>query len=286
VKTDNPFNLLLPAAMAKVAEEAGIYKATKHSFTTFFLAINAGVFISIAFVFYITATTGSGAMPYGIAKLIGGICFSLGLMLVVVCGADLFTSTVLIVVAKASGRISWGQLARNWFNVYAGNLAGALFFVALMWFAGQHMVANGAWGLNVLETADHKMHHTFIEAVCLGTLANLLVCLAVWMSYSGRSLTDKLVVMILPVGMFVASGFEHSIANMFLIPYAITIRDFATPEFWQAAGTTAAQFHALTVSNFILHNLIPVTIGNIIGGGVLVGLTYWVIYLRKGDQVH
>jgi len=286
VKTDNPFNLLLPAAMAKVAEDAGIYKATKHPFTTFFLAINAGVFISIAFVFYITATTGSGAMPYGIAKLIGGICFSLGLMLVVVCGADLFTSTVLIVVAKASGRISWGQLARNWINVYAGNLAGALFFVALMWFAGQHMVANGAWGLNVLETADHKMHHTFIEAVCLGTLANLLVCLAVWMSYSGRSLTDKLVVMILPVGMFVASGFEHSIANMFLIPYAITIRDFATPEFWQAAGTTAAQFHSLTVSNFILHNLIPVTIGNIIGGGVLVGLTYWVIYLRKGDQVH
>ena len=286
MKTDNHFNLLLPAAMAKVAEDAGIYKATKHPFTTFFLAINAGVFISIAFVFYITATTGSGAMPYGIAKLIGGICFSLGLMLVVVCGADLFTSTVLIVVAKASGRISWGQLARNWINVYAGNLAGALFFVALMWFAGQHMVANGAWGLNVLETADHKMHHTFIEAVCLGTLANLLVCLAVWMSYSGRSLTDKLVVMILPVGMFVASGFEHSIANMFLIPYAITIRDFATPEFWQAAGTTAAQFHALTVSNFILHNLIPVTIGNIIGGGVLVGLTYWVIYLRKGGQVH
>ncbi|KAA5929224.1 MULTISPECIES: formate transporter FocA [Pantoea] len=286
MKTDNPFNLLLPAAMAKVAEDAGIYKATKHPFTTFFLAINAGVFISIAFVFYITATTGSGAMPYGIAKLIGGICFSLGLMLVVVCGADLFTSTVLIVVAKASGRISWGQLARSWINVYAGNLAGALFFVALMWFAGQHMVANGAWGLNVLETADHKMHHTFIEAVCLGTLANLLVCLAVWMSYSGRSLTDKLVVMILPVGMFVASGFEHSIANMFLIPYAITIRDFATPAFWQAAGTTAAQFHSLTVSNFILHNLIPVTIGNIIGGGVLVGLTYWVIYLRKGDQVH
>lgn len=286
MKTDNPFNLLLPAAMAKVAEDAGIYKATKHPFTTFFLAINAGVFISIAFVFYITATTGSGAMPYGIAKLIGGICFSLGLMLVVVCGADLFTSTVLIVVAKASGRISWGQLARNWINVYAGNLAGALFFVALMWFAGQHMVANGAWGLNVLETADHKMHHTFIEAVCLGTLANLLVCLAVWMSYSGRSLTDKLVVMILPVGMFVASGFEHSIANMFLIPYAITIRDFATPAFWQAAGTTAAQFHSLTVSNFILHNLIPVTIGNIIGGGVLVGLTYWVIYLRKGDQIH
>ena len=154
--------------MAKVAEDAGVYKATKHPLTTFFLAITAGVFISIAFVFYITATTGTAGMPYGVAKLIGGICFSLGLILVVVCGADLFTSTVLIVVAKASGRITWGQLARNWINVYFGNLVGALFFVALIWFAGEHMTANGTWGLNVLQTADHKMHHSFIEAVCLG----------------------------------------------------------------------------------------------------------------------
>lgn len=286
MKADNPFNLLLPAATAKVAEEAGVYKATKHPFTTFFLAITAGVFISIAFVFYITATTGSAGMSYGVAKLIGGICFSLGLILVVVGGADLFTSTVLIVVAKASGRISWGQLARNWANVYIGNLVGALFFVALMWFASQHMVANGAWGMNVLQTADHKMHHTFIEAVCLGILANLLVCLAVWMSYSGRTLTDKIVVMILPVAMFVASGFEHSIANMFLIPFAIVIRDFAGPEFWQATGASVSQFQALSVNNFIFDNLIPVTLGNIIGGGLLVGLTYWVIYLRDGDSVH
>jgi len=285
VNTDNPFNLLLPHAMAKVAEEAGVYKATKRPLTTFFLAINAGVFISIAFVFYITATTGTADVPYGLAKLVGGICFSLGLMLVVVCGADLFTSTVLIVVAKASGRISWGQLARNWINVYIGNLFGALFFVGLIWFSGEYEVANGAWGLNVLQTADHKMHHTFIEAVCLGTLANLMVCLAVWMSYSGRSLTDKMLAMILPVAMFVASGFEHSIANMFMIPLGIIIRDFASPEFWQATGATAAQFPNLTFSHFIMDNLIPVTIGNIIGGGLLVGLTYWVIYLR-GNATH
>lgn len=286
MKADNPFNALLPAAMAKVAEDAGVYKATKHPLTTFFLAITAGVFISIAFVFYITATTGTGAMPYGFAKLIGGICFSLGLMLVVVCGADLFTSTVLIVVAKASGRITWMQLGRNWLTVYIGNLLGALFFVALIWFAGEHMVANGAWGLNVLQTADHKMHHTFIEAVSLGTLANLMVCLAVWMSYSGRSLCDKMFAMILPVGMFVASGFEHSIANMFLIPMAIVIRDFASPEFWQMAGASAAQFPSLGVGDFIINNLIPVTIGNIIGGGLLVGLTYWVIYLRGDEPAH
>jgi len=284
VKAGTPFDLLLPSEMAKVAEDAGVYKATKHPFTTFFLAITAGVFISIAFAFYITATTGTATVPWGLAKLVGGICFSLGLMLVVVCGADLFTSTVLTVVAKASGRISWLQLARNWIIVYIGNFIGAIFFVVLIWFAGQYMVANGAWGLNVLQTADHKMHHTFIEAVCLGILANLMVCMAVWMSYSGRSLLDKMFAMVLPVAMFVASGFEHSIANMFLVPMAIIIKDFATPEFWQATGASADQFTHLTVSHFITDNLIPVTLGNIIGGGLLVGLTYWVIYLRDGDH--
>lgn len=218
-------------------------------------------------------------------NLSGGICFSLGLILCVICGADLFTSTVLIVVAKASGRITWGQLAKNWLNVYFGNLIGALLFVLLMWLSGEYMTANGQWGLNVLQTADHKMHHTFIEAVCLGILANLMVCLAVWMSYSGRSLMDKAFIMVLPVAMFVASGFEHSIANMFMIPMGIVIRDFATPEFWAAVGSSPESFSHLTVMSFITDNLIPVTIGNIIGGGLLVGLTYWVIYLR-GNEHH
>lgn len=285
MKADNPFDLLLPAAMAKVAEDAGVYKATKHPLKTFYLAITAGVFISIAFTFYITVTTGTANVPFGLAKLVGGVCFSLGLLLVVVCGADLFTSTVLIVIAKASGRVTWKQLGANWLNVYVGNLIGALFFVALMWFSGEYMAANGGWGLNVLKTADHKMHHTFVEAVCLGILANLMVCLAVWMSYSGRSLTDKMVAMVLPVAMFVASGFEHSIANMFMIPFGIVIKNFASPEFWQTIGAAPEQFSNLTVSHFITANLIPVTIGNIIGGGLLVGLTYWMIYLR-GDDKH
>ncbi|PHM48441.1 formate transporter FocA [Xenorhabdus miraniensis] len=284
MKTDNPFNLFPPAVMARIADDSGVYKVNKHPAVTYLSAIMAGVFISIAFVFYITATTGTSSIPYGLAKLTGGICFSLGLMLVVICGVDLFTSTVLTSISKATGRITWSQMFKNWINVYIGNLIGALFFVALVWFSGQYAVANGAWGLNVLQTADHKMHHTFIEAVCLGILANLMVCLAVWLSYAGRSLTDKLFALILPIGMFVASGFEHSIANMFLIPFGIVIRNFAPDEFWVKVGATPEQFPQLTISNFITDNLIPVTIGNIIGGAVLVGLTYWFIYLRGGKK--
>ncbi|NHB87973.1 formate transporter FocA [Photorhabdus tasmaniensis] len=285
MRADNPFNLLPPAVMTQIADDIGVYKTTKHPAITYISAITAGVFISIAFVFYITATTGTASVPYGLAKLVGGICFSLGLMLVVVCGADLFTSTVLTIIAKATGRITWNQMFKNWINVYLGNLIGALFFVAVIWFAGQYNVANGLWGLNVLQTADHKVHHTFIEALSLGILANLMVCLAVWMSYAGRSLMDKIFVMILPVSMFVASGFEHSIANMFLIPLGIVIKHFAPTEFWFNVGATPEQFSQLTISHFITNNLIPVTIGNIIGGAILVGLTYWLIYLRS-EQKH
>ncbi|BET96366.1 formate transporter FocA [Xenorhabdus taiwanensis] len=284
MKTDSPFNLFSPAVMAQIADDIGVYKVNKHPTVTYLSAIMAGVFISIAFVFYITATIGTSSIPYGLAKLTGGICFSLGLMLVVICGVDLFTSTVLTIISKATGRITWSQMIKNWINVYIGNLIGALFFVALVWYSGQYAVANGTWGLNVLQTADHKMHHSFIEAICLGILANLMVCLAVWMSYAGRSLIDKLFALILPIGMFVASGFEHSIANMFLIPFGIIIKNFAPDEFWLKVGTTPERFPQLNVSSFITDNLIPVTIGNIIGGAVLVGLAYWLIYLRGGKN--
>lgn len=285
MKTDNPFALLSPAAMAAVAEEAGLHKTHNPPHTTFLLAITAGVFISVAFSFYITATTGADTLPYGLVRLAGGFSFSLGLILVVICGAELFTSAVLTVIAKASGQITLRQLIRHWLNVYAGNLVGALLFVALIWFSGEYLVADGRWGANVLQTADHKMHHSFIEAFCLGILANLLVCLAVWMSYAGRSLTDKALVMILPVTMFVASGFEHSIANLFMIPLGIVIKSFASPEFWQLTGLSPEQFPALTPWQFIVNNLIPVTLGNILGGALLVGLPYWFIY-RRNDSAH
>lgn len=137
-----------------------------------------------------------------------------------------------------------------------------------------------AVGLNVLNTALHKVEHGFIEAVFLGIMANVMVCLAVWMNYAGKSLMDKMFILIFPIGMFVASGFEHSIANMFMIPMGIVIKNFAAPEFWLAVNLGPEKFAELTVESFLLKNLLPVTIGNIIGG-MMVGLPFWFMYLRK-----
>ncbi|WP_247141047.1 formate/nitrite transporter family protein, partial [Escherichia coli] len=146
---------------------------------------------------------------------------------------------------------------------------------------GLVMSENAMWGVAVLHCAEGKMHHTFTESVSLGIMCNLMVCLALWMSYCGRSLCDKIVAMILPITLFVASGFEHCIANLFVIPFAIAIRHFAPPPFWQLAHSSADNFPALTVSHFITANLLPVMLGNIIGGAVLVSMCYRAIYLRQ-----
>ncbi|MDX2320404.1 MAG: formate transporter FocA [Moritella sp.] len=281
MKTASPFDAILPAELLIKAESVGVAKATKSHKQAFMLAITAGVFISIAFAFYTTVTTGTTDVAYGLKKFMGGFAFSLGLLLVVVCGGELFTSSILTIIARANNKITTAQLAKNWAVVYAGNFIGCIFFVMLMILAKQHLVADGAWGINAMKIAQHKLHHTFIQAVTLGILANLLVCLGVWMSFAARSITDKFVAVALPVSMFVASGYEHSIANMFMIPLGYVIANFSGPEFWLVTGANPADFTDLTLSNFVFNNLIPVTIGNIIGGGVLVGLTYWAIYCKK-----
>ncbi|WP_392552802.1 formate transporter FocA [Orbus wheelerorum] len=281
MSTNNVVSSLSPAEMTSTAENTAHYKVNKTPLTTLFSAITAGVFISIGFVSYILITTSvSGEAASGVLKYVGGASFSLGLMLVIACGADLFTSTVLTILPKMTRRITWYQMIRNWVLVYIGNFIGALFFVAVIWFSAQHMTMNGQWGLNILQTADHKLHHSFIEAVCLGFLANLMVCLAVWLSYAGRTLLDKMLVMIFPIAMFVGNGFEHSIANMFMIPMGMVIHHFATPDFWAMTGVSPDTFNSLTIEHFLINNLIPVTIGNILGG-FAVALSYWGLYLRK-----
>jgi formate transporter len=274
VKAESPFDCLKPEAIAAVAEDIVHGKATKPAAKAFTLAITAGAFIAIAFVFYITA------LSTGNNKLVGGICFSLGLILCVLLGGELFTSTTLTLVARAANRITWGQMLKNWGIVYFGNLIGGLLIVALIMLGSQYTAGEGQWGKVALSVAQHKIHHTFIEAVALGIMCNLMVCLAAWMAFGGRTMTDKALIMILPVAMFVASGYEHSIANMFMIPVGIAIENFAAPEFWTSIGVQQSVYADLTIQNFVINNLIPVTIGNIIGGGVMVGLTYWFIFRR------
>ena len=276
-----PFDSFSALQTAERVLDACIGKATKKTMRTFLLAITAGLHIGIAFIFYTTVTTGAGDAPWGMVKFVGGIAFSLGLILVFVTGGELFTSSVLTLIAKASHKINWKELIRNWLVVYMGNFVGAILLVVIMLIAKQYMLSNGAVGINAMQISQHKLHHSFSSAVALGVMCNILVCLAVWMAFSGRTLTDKILVMILPVAMFVSSGFEHCIANMFQIPMAIGIKIFASPEFWAASGYSPADFSDLTVHHFLINNLLPVTIGNIIGGAIMIGMFYWLIYLKS-----
>jgi formate transporter len=288
-----PTDALVPAEMARKAEDVGARKTNTDAPSMLVLAILAGAFIALGAVFALTVTAGSftvtgpdgvvlatATMPFGLNRLIGGIAFSLGLILVVVAGAELFTGNILLVIAWASQRVSTGAVLGNWGLVYAGNFVGAIATVGLVVLAGWYMAGNGAVGLVALNTAETKVHHTFLEALAAGTLCNALVCLAVWLTYSARSTTDRVLAIVPPIAAFVAAGFEHSIANMFFLPVAIAIRAVAPPEFWQQTGVTSLDYADVNVTSFVA-NLIPVTIGNIIGGAVIVAGVYWFVYLRR-----
>lgn len=282
-----PFRLdaFLPPEMAQRAEEVGVRKAAMPASTMFVLAVLAGAFIALGAVFATTVTTAAAgtALPYGIVKLLGGLVFCLGLILVVVAGAELFTGNNLIVMALASRRITVGQVARNWLIVYAGNFVGAVATAVIMLISQQYTQGSGAVGQNVLAIASAKCQLTFIQAVALGILCNALVCLAVWLCFSARSTTDKILSILFPITAFVAAGFEHSVANMYFLPIGLFVKAAAPEAFWTTIGSSADTYEALTWSNFLLANLLPVTIGNIIGGSLMVGLVYWFVYLRKAQ---
>ena len=271
---------LVPKAMAGKMEDIGVAKVRLGPLRTFALGILAGAFIALGAIFATTVTTGGSSLPFGVNKLLGGFVFCLGLVLVIGAGAELFTGNNLIVMAWASGKIGTGLLLRNWVIVYLGNFVGSI-VTALMLFAGkQYAFAGGAIGVNALNIAHGKVSLEFFQALVLGIFCNALVCLAVWLAIGARSATDKILAIIFPITAFVAAGFEHSVANMFFIPIGLLIKGGAGDAFWSQAGLTPADFPNLTWGGFFLNNLLPVTIGNIIGGALLVGLVYWFIYLR------
>ena len=270
---------LLPAEMALRAEQIGARKAEMPAVPMFMLAGLAGAFISLGAIFATTVSAGNAGLPYGITRLLAGLVFCLGLVLVVVGGAELFTGNNLIVMAWASGKVTSRALLRNWALVYLGNFAGSFATAILMFFTRQYTFGANAVGVTALKTAIGKVEYDFLQAVALGILCNALVCMAIWLTFSARSTWDRIAAVIFPISAFVAAGFEHSVANMYFIPYAILIKDF-DPEFVSKIGGEVPRLDALTWESFFIANLIPVTIGNIIGGSVLVAAVYWAIYLR------
>ncbi len=286
---------LLPAEMAERAEYIGVRKAEMPAFKMFVLAVLAGAFISLGAIF--ATLVGSGtftmrsadgqimsiALPHGLQRLFMGLVFCLGLILVVVGGAELFTGNNLIVMAWANRKISTKALLRNWGIVYLGNFTGA-FGTALLNFLGrQYLAGQNEVGIMALKIAVAKTQLDFWQALFLGILCNGLVCLAVWMTYSARSVVDKIVAIIPPISAFVAAGYEHSIANMYFVPYAWLIKTF-DPQFLQKVADKVPGTEILTWGNFLLRNLLPVTIGNVIGGAVLVAFVYWLVFLRNNSN--
>lgn len=283
---------LLPQEMATRAEYLGVRKAEMPFLKMFMLSVLAGAFIALGAIFATTVSAGSMAittasgdaafstgLPFGVTRLLAGLVFSLGLILVVVGGAELFTGNNLIVMAWASGKVTGGALLRNWVIVYIGNFVGAIGTAMLMFFTRQHTFGANAIGIAALRTGVAKSDLTFLQAIALGILCNALVCMAVWLTFSARSTIDKIAAIIFPITAFVAAGFEHSIANMYFIPYALFIKMFDV-DFVNKVADKVPGLEKLTWQAFWIKNLLPVTIGNIIGGAVLVAAVYWAIFLR------
>jgi len=273
------FECRTPATVADTLSRTVCVKKTNESVLRLsVLGILAGAYIGFGAQLATMVTHDlAGLLGVGMAKFMSGAVFSVGLMLVVIAGAELFTGNNLIFLSLLDRQVGALKLLRNWGIVYFANLVGSLLLVALMYWSGLWKTNNAAVGVAALKLADAKVNLSFLEAFARGILCNWLVCLAVWMAVSARDVVGKIFAIFFPIMAFVASGFEHSIANMYFIPMGLALK-------WDviaAAGLTDT-FTNLTVGGMIVRNLIPVTIGNILGGAFFVSTLYWVVYIRKG----
>lgn len=249
-----------PAQIAVLVEQAGVAKARLAILPTFVLAVLAGAFIAFGAMYFTLVLTLHG-LGFGPSRMLGGIAFSLGLVLVVVAGAELFTGNNLLVMARVDGLITTLELLRNWTIVYLGNLTGAVGTALLVHLSGTLGLAGGELGATADAIAVAKLRLDPVEALVRGILCNVLVCLAVWLTFAARDVTGKILAILFPISAFVALGFEHSVANMYFI----------------ALGLIRGA-ESVTLAGMVLDNLLPVTLGNMIGGGILVGLVYWLCY--------
>ncbi len=258
---------LTPQATEAKAEAIGVTKGSMAGGKCFLSAMLAGAFIGFGAMYFCTFL-GDPSIPFAAQRVIGGLCFCLGLALVLCCGAELFTGNVLMACAKASGKISWKALFRNWGIVWLGNLAGSLVAMGLVYFTNIQAMNGGAVGEAFVSVAAGKVALEPIPLFFKAIMCNILVCLAVWIGFSGKTIADKILGILLPISAFVACGFEHCVANMFFLPMGFVMN---------SAGIGAAGAVGL---EGVIYNLVLATAGNIVGG-LLVGLTYWVIYAKK-----
>lgn len=259
-----------PKEVAKNCLEIGKNKTELAAGRMFLLAVLAGMFIALGAV---GANTVSCLIENGsAAKIAAGVIFPAGLAMVVIAGGELFTGNCLILLSVLGKRTSPGKMLRNWIIVYLGNFAGAVFVAWGVYAGGQTQLFQGALMELTIQTAVNKCSHTFLEAMLLGLFCNFLVCIAVWMGFAGKTAVDKIVGLFFPIFLFVASGYEHSVANMYYIPAGII-----------SAGEMGEEM-GLTWSGFLFSNLLPVTIGNIIGGAVFVAAIYYLVYI-KGESL-
>ena len=263
-----------PKEIAARIDQLAISKSSTDPLRIFMLSLLAGAFIAFGATFY-TLVIHQPGLNIGISRLIGGLVFSLGLILVIIAGAELFTGNNLLVMAYVDKKITLKQLLTNWCIVFIGNFIGSIGIAALIYLSDHWLINGGAVRTKAIFIANSKVNLAFIPALVSGILCNALVCLAVWLCFAGHTVTDKILAIIFPISAFVALGFEHSIANMYFIPAAMLAQ--TQPEVMQALGNV--DISHLNFSGLI-NNLIPVTLGNILGGSFFVGLVYWFIYLR------
>ena len=264
-----------PKEIAERIEQISVSKSATDLSKVFVLALLAGAFIAFASVFY-TVVVHNSTMSPGITRLVGGLSFCLGLILVVIAGAELFTGNNLLIMAYVDKKITLKQMVANWGAVFIGHLIGSLGVVFLIYLSDEWLMTGGAVGAKAILIANEKVNLSFTAAFARGILCNALVCLAVWLCFACHSVTDKILAIIFPVTAFVAMGFEHSVANMYFIPAGIIAQ--YNPEIMKVVGTVD-----LSHLNFMgfMANLLPVTLGNIAGGSVFVGMVYWFIYLKR-----
>ncbi|MCX7920618.1 MAG: formate/nitrite transporter family protein [Clostridia bacterium] len=275
-------NYLVSSEIAQEVIGVGIKKASLSVINMILLGILGGAFIAFAAEASNMAIHRLSWEDYGLGKALAGVIFTTGLMLVAVAGAELFTGNTLMIIALIEKKITVWRMLRNWIAVYIGNLIGASFIAFMMNYSGLFNSSNGLMGGFTIKTAAYKATLDFPQALILGILCNWLVCLAMWMAYGAKDISGKLLAIYFPISLFITSGFEHSVANMYYIPAGILAKSNAV---WAgASGLSPEKLAHLNWEAFFIHNLIPVTLGNIVGGGVLVAGVYWFVYIRLSKE--